>query len=210
MERECKEMNAMKKFWILIGLCLVFGGCQAADESEKDMLQEKDQEILILTEEVQALEDKLAAKTADLDGLQEELESARLLLEKQDQVNDLFPMLANHALAFVRAHTTGDLQALETMISKSIQLSDREGVLVASWFEDNQAIEWTLWEEDSDLLYQDMVIQGYGLLPDGRILIHIREFYARDGEDVSPPTFLTLYFQEEGDGWIVSYFEFDV
>jgi len=73
-------------------------------------------------------------------------------------------------------------------------------------------IEYMLYNDSSDIIYKDMIIQGYGYLKESEAyVIHIREFFEyQNGELVSPPTFLHLYFKNlEGD-WKITSFEFDV
>lgn len=200
----------MKKAVILVLFCLLMTGCRTAPEGNIDSQENKDAQILALEEERDRLLNEVKKRDAELEVLKIRVEELQKELDKYKQTSEFFPLLSNRALEFVRAHTTGDVDGVRHLLYDGILVEQIEGKMRASWTVDGQTIDWTLWEKDSPVQYQDMVIQGYGQLDDGTMLIHIREFYVQDEESVSPPTFLNLHFQKREDDWKIVYFEFDV
>jgi hypothetical protein len=163
-----------------------------------------------LQEKVSLLEKSLDASQREIGSLKVENKRIQTCLTQNELQMELFPLLSNLSLNFVRAHTRGDVESVRSLVGDPILIQDKNGIILASWVENGMDIEWVLWREDDSKSYDDMVIQGFGLLGDGRYVIHIREFYTEFGIESSPPTFLNLHFQKVEEQWKIIYFEFDV
>lgn len=199
----------MRIAWCCLIACLLLSACSGPVNQEEAKRIALEAQLSELQEKVNQLQDSLEEGQREIESLQVENKQVRERLVQNDLQMDLFPLLSNLSLEFVRAHTSGDVERLRSLVGAPIRIQMKKGVLVGSWEESGQEIEWELWKEDSKN-YQDMVIQGFGSLDNDRYVIHIREFYTEFGEETSPPTFLNLHFQEVGSQWKIVYFEFDV
>lgn len=190
--------------------CLLLSGCSNSSNSEDKQVLVLESQVMELQEKVSLLEKSLDASQREIGSLKVENKRIQTCLTQNELQMELFPLLSNLSLNFVRAHTRGDVESVRSLVGDPILIQDKNGIILASWVENGMDIEWVLWREDDSKSYDDMVIQGFGLLGDGRYVIHIREFYTEFGIESSPPTFLNLHFQKVEEQWKIIYFEFDV
>lgn len=144
--------------------------------------------------------------------LESNLKQADELIKHYEMKEDIFPYISNLGLQFVRAHTQGNLEEMKSLLSDDVRLvKKKEGIYGIYQYEEHE-IEYCLYSSDKDNMFIDMVIQGYGYVEEKDVFVlHIREFYENsDGELLSPPTFLNLYFKQTEKGWKINSFEFDV
>lgn len=200
----------MKRFGFCLLCCLLLSGCSNPSNSEDKQVLALESQVMEMQERVGHLEEALNKSQREILSLQVENERIQASLIQNELGMDLFPLLSNLSLNFVRAHTTGDAESLRSLVGDPIRIQNEDGILLGTWEENGQEIEWELWREDDSKSYQDMVIQGFGLLGENRFVIHIREFYTEFGVETSPPTFLNLHFQKVEEQWKIVYFEFDV
>lgn len=144
--------------------------------------------------------------------LESDLKEKNDYIEKLEQQQAIFPILSNIALEFVRGHTQGNIEKLKEIISDSISIIEEENKIYGKYEVYGNEIKYLLYNNDGEIGYEDMVIQGYGYYEENNTyVIHIREFYVDEyNEPVSPPTFLNLYFRELEEGWRIIEFDFDV
>ncbi len=200
----------MRRLGYCLLCCLLLSGCSNPSNSEDKQVLVLESQVMELQEKASQLEEALNKSQREIASLQVENKRIQERLIQNELGMDLFPLLSNLSLNFVRAHTTGDAESVLSLVGDPIRIQNEDGILLGSWEENGQEIEWELWREDDSKSYQDMVIQGFGLLENGRYVIHIREFYTDFGVETSPPTFLNLHFQKVEEQWKVVYFEFDV
>ncbi|WP_425449324.1 hypothetical protein [Dethiothermospora halolimnae] len=186
----------MKKIIVAFLMCiLIISGCTPKDDTS-DI--ENNNEVNKLKEKVKALESELEKKEAYIESIKEQ--------------EDLFPVLSNKALTFVRGQTEGNIHKLKEVISDNISIVEEKGKIYGVYEAYGQKIKYLLYDENSKRKYKDMVIQGYGYLEgEDSYIIHIREFYVDENDKpVSPPTFLNLYFVQVDGNWKIEEFGFDV
>jgi len=167
------------------------------------------------TETVDQLVSEKETLVMDLTESKEEIERLKKKiseLEKQLEIHqkeiDLFSQISFLSREFVKAHTTGDKEAVQALLSDELILEERDNKLLVKG-KDN--FEWHLYSADSGQL-DDWVIQGFQYLPDqDSYRVHIREFIIdASGKPIIPPTFLNLTFKLINDEWKVNIVEFDV
>lgn len=148
----------------------------------------------------------------EIKALESNLEQAEELNKHYAMKEDLFPHISNLGLQFVRAHTQGDLEKMKSLLSDDVKLVKKNKGIYGIYQYDGNETEICLTNFDKDKIFIDMVLQGFGYNEEKDVFsLHIREFYENlDGEPLTPPTFLNLYFKETEKGWKISYFEFDV
>lgn len=200
----------MKRVWCFLVCGFLLSGCSVPSIQEEPQSIVLEAQLIELQEDVNQLKESLDESQREIASLKMENKRIQDRLTQNELGMELFPRLSNLSLNFVRAHTRGDAVSLRSLVGEPIRIQKENGILIGSWEENGQEIEWELWKEDDSKTYQDMVIQGFGWLEEGRYVIHIREFYTESGEETSPPTFLNLHFQEEDSHWKIVYFEFDV
>lgn len=189
-------MDMGKKILLLIVCCIpIITACTDTETVDK-LKDEKETLTLDLTEnkeEIERLKEKIA-------GLEKQIETNEI-------ENDLFPQLSNLSKDFVKAHTTGNKETLQTLLSDELILEERDKKL---FIKANEDVEWLLYSADGQL--EDWVIQGFHYdRENNTFTVHIREFFSdADGKSVSPPTFLNLKFKLYNDEWKVDGLEFDV
>lgn len=194
-EREGKNM--IKKGLLLIVCCIpIITACTNAEtvnqlESEKETLN------LDLTE-----------NKMEIDRLNEKISELEKQIETNEQESELFSQLSNLSRDFVKAHTTGDKETLQSLLSEALILEERDNKL---FVKNNDNVEWLLYSADDHQL-DDWVIQGFHYdRENNTYTVNIREFLkAANGEPVSPPTFLKLKYKLYNDQWKVDGLEFDV
>lgn len=190
-------MDMNRKLLILIVCCIPIITACTDTEKVNQLISEKEILTLDLTEnkeEIERLNEKIS-------GLEKQIET-------NEKENDLFTQLSNLSREFVKAHTTGDKETLQTLLSKELILEERDEKLL---IKNNDNFEWLLYAADGPQL-DDWVIQGFQYIPENvTYTIHLREFFNdTNGEPVSPPTFLNLTFKLINDEWKVDGVEFDV
>lgn len=200
----------MKRIILLVLLLLLTVGCQSDQVMPDERMAELEEQIRVMESERVVLIDKIEIQNHKIEELQKQVDRMIEVSDARKIQDDLYPGLSNLAHQFVRAHTTGDLEKVRALLDPKISVELSDGEMRAFWNEGDVQMDWVLWQENAVIIYRDKVIQGYGQLEDGTMLIHIREFYESGYEEVSPPTFLNLYFQQVDDEWKISYFEFDV
>lgn len=186
---------------ILIIIAGVLSSCSPEDNQQGDANPEPadhDKKIEELNNKIETLED--------------DLEEANQRIEDYKKEDENFPFISNLALDFVRAHTQGNKEKMRELLSEEIELVEKDKRIYAVMQVNDQEVEWMLYEKDSPARYQDMVVQGYAYLrEEDAFIIHIREFYeGKEGEVISPPTFLNLTFKKVDDQWKIINLEFDV
>lgn len=169
-----------------------------------------------LKEKVSQLEEQKTNLTLSLNEKENQIEKINqniTELEKQMETNkkekDLFPLISNLSMEFVRAHTTGDKEKLQELLSKDIILQERDNKLYSI---NNAYDEWVLFSYEVNTHLDNWVIQGFHFNSESNTYnVHIRE-YIKDlnGNPVSPPTFLYLTFKMFNNEWKVIGLGFDV
>ncbi len=200
----------MKKVWLLAILLMMTVGCQVQTEPQEERIEALENQLLELELKYADAAATIEKQKDEIEGLKAALENLQGEVDAKRNLDAQFPLISNLAYQFVHAHTGGDAERIRQLVDGRISIEQTDGRITAIWMEGSQEVEWTLWDRESDRDYRDMVIQGYGALEDGSILIHIREFYETDGVELSPPTFLNLQFVKENNDWKIIYFEFDV
>ena len=144
--------------------------------------------------------------------LESNLKQAEELNKHYAMKADIFPHISNLGLQFVRAHTQGDFEKMKSLLSDDVKLVKKKDGIYGIYQYYGNEIEYCLYNFDKDIVFIDMVIQGFGYIEEKEVFIlHIREFYENlDGTPLTPPTFLNLYFKQTEKGWKINYFDFDV
>jgi hypothetical protein len=165
----------------------------------------KEGETADQNQKITELEQKISA-------LEQEKRELQLTINRFEQEKQWFPTIGNLALQFVHAHIAGDAETLREMLGPDMALEERNGALYVTYSHEEQKVEWPVYSEDADRVYQDMLIQGFEYMPqDQTYRVHIREFFAdRQQEIISPPTFLNLTFRQIDGEWKVVEISFDV
>lgn len=194
---EGKGMNSLKKFLLLIVCFIPIMTACTDTETVDQLMSEKETLAMDLTENKEEIE----RLNAEIAGLEKQLET-------HQKEKDLFSQLSNLSREFVKAHTTGDKEAVQALVSEELTLEERDNKL---WIKNSDNYDWLLHSVEFDQL-DDWVIQGFEYFPeDDTYRVHIREFFSdANGEPVSPPTFLNLTFKLINEEWKVDGVEFDV
>jgi len=191
--KRMKGVLLVKKILLLVLMCIFFiSGCATNTDVRNN-------------NKINELEDRIKILEADLK------EKNNYVAEIQEKEN-LFSTFANMSIEFVRGQTQGDVQKLKEVVADNVLIIEDNDYIYGVYEYNGDEIEYMLYNDSSDIIYKDMIIQGYGYLKESEAyVIHIREFFEyQNGELVSPPTFLHLYFKNlEGD-WKITSFEFDV
>ncbi|MBT2642933.1 hypothetical protein J7I80_11905 [Bacillus sp. ISL-41] len=190
-------MNSIKKLLLLIVCFIPIMTACTDTETVDQLISEKETLAVDLTEnkeEIETLKKKISELEAQLEIHQKEI--------------DLFSQISYLSREFVKAHTIGEKEAVQALLSDELILVERDNKLLVKG-KDNY--EWHLYSADNGQL-DDWVIQGFRYLPDqDAYRVHIREFIIdASGEPVIPPTFLNLTFKLINDEWKVTGVEFDV
>ena len=188
----------MKKIILSFFICILFiSGCATKDGSIS-MNNNKKDEVQQLKERIKVLESQLKEKNTYIKKI-----------KKQEQ---LFPILSNKALTFVRGQTQGDIEKLKEVISDNISIVVEEDIIYGIYEDYGEEIKYPLYDKSrkTKYRYKDMVIQGYGYLEDDTYGIHIQKFFVNENDKSISPTFLDLYFTEIDGKWKVDKFEFDI
>ncbi|MCC5910090.1 MAG: hypothetical protein JJT76_06600 [Clostridiaceae bacterium] len=183
----------MKKALLLVLICIFFiSGCAINTDVQNN------NKINELEERIKMLETELEEKNNYVTWMQEK--------------ENLFPAFSNISIEFVRGQTQGDVQKLKEVVADNVLIIEDNDKIYGTYESNGIEIEYMLYDGSSDVIYKDMIIQGYGYLEENEAyVIHIREFFEyQNGEPVSPPTFLNLYFENFEGSWKITGFDFDV
>lgn len=188
----------MKKHFLIM---LIFSvslitACTNSEEAVSQLKEEK--EILTSSlNENKAVQEKLSQRVTELEQQ----------VENYQKEVEMFPNFSDLSRQFVRAHTSGDIETLQTLLSDELVLEQIEHTL---YIEDDTNYKWQVFTVGDKL--DDWVIQGFQYNTDNNTyMVHIREFLKNaEGEPVSPPTFLNLTFKFVNEEWKVSGLSFDV
>ncbi|OCA81586.1 hypothetical protein A8F94_22215 [Bacillus sp. FJAT-27225] len=142
-----------------------------------------------------------------------EIELSRKITELEKQIEaaqkekEAFTAIINIAKDFVRAHTSGDQESLKFLLSTELSLEEVDNKLYIK----SGSEEWLLYS-GGDTALENWVLQGFDYQPENDVyIVRIRELYKdKNGNLVSPPTFLNLTFKLENNEWKVSGLNFDV
>ncbi len=154
--------------------------------------------------------ESLSNQENEMEKLSQSITELEKQLDATRKEKDIFPGISNLSREFVRAHTSGDKEKLQELLSEDIILIDRDNELYAKHGEDEY--EWLLFSHERKVLLDDWVIQGYQYDSESDTFhINIREFYVdANGEPESPPTFLGLSFKMFDNEWKIIGIGFDV
>ncbi len=137
--------------------------------------------------------------------LEEKIDFLEKKVENYEEADNKFSILSNLSLEFVRAHTTGDIDKLKSLISDDITLLEKDNEIYRVCGED---ITYTLYDESRQTKYLDMVVQGYAYDQQNETYhINISEFYEGN---FAGGYFLNLTYKKFNDGWKVINFELDI
>lgn len=171
--------------------------------SSKDASNGNEEEITELRELVKEKEEKIEELT-------ETIEEQTRIINDSNMEKENFPFISQISREFVQAHTTGDKEKLQQLLSEDITLLEKDNSFYATSVNDN-GFEWLLYNEGNSR-FVDWVIQGYEYdRKTDTYHIFIREFYVDEiGEPESPPTFLGLTITKYNNEWKISSLAFDV
>lgn len=183
----------MKKILLLVLLSIFFTSACTTNIDARN-----DNQVSELEERIKILEAELEEKNTYISHMQEK--------------EHLFPAFTNMSIQFVRGQTQGDVQKLKEVIADSVLIIEDNEQIYGVYEYDGDEMEYRLYDNSSNILYKDMIIQGYGFSKESETyVIHIREFFEyQNGVPVSPPTFLNLYFKNLNGNWKITGFDFDV
>ena len=161
-------------------------------------------------EEITELRSLLNEKDEKIEKLTQTIEEQNLTINDSRMEKEHFPFISTLSREFVQAHTTGDKEKLQQLLSEDISLIEKDDKLYATSINDN-GFEWHLYNEGNSR-FVDWVIQGYEYDRNTDTYhIFIREFYIdENGEPESPPTFLGLTITKYNNEWKISSLAFDV
>ena len=190
----------MRKLLVII-ICSSFTLLFAC--SSKDASNGNEEEITELRELVKEKEEKIEELT-------ETIEEQTRIINDSNMEKENFPFISQISREFVQAHTTGDKEKLQQLLSEDITLLEKDNSFYATSVNDND-FEWLLYNEGNSR-FVDWVIQGYEYdRKTDTYHIFIREFYVDEiGEPESPPTFLGLTITKYNNEWKISSLAFDV
>lgn len=196
---KCEEEgnNMIKKGLLLIVCCIPIITACTDTETVNQLESEKETLTLGLTE-----------NKKEIAKLNEKISELEKQLETNEQERELFSQLSNLSRDFVKAHTTGDKETLQTLLSEELMLEERDNKL---FVKNNDNVDWLLYSADDHQL-DDWVIQGFHYdRENNTYTVYIREFLKdTNGKPVSPPTFLKLKYKLYSEQWKVDGVEFDV
>lgn len=193
-----------KKLWVLL-ICS-FTLLTACSQTENSL----DEEVSQLEEDKVALSQTLSDQENKIEKLTQSITELKKQTDATKEEKDLFPWISNLSRDFVRAHTSGDKEKLQELLSEDIILVERDNELYVKHGEDEY--EWLLFSNEGKSQLDDWVIQGYQYDSESDTFhINIREFYVDlSGESESPPTFLGLSFEMFDNEWRIVGVGFDV
>lgn len=189
-------MNKIILILLLFSFSLMTA-CTNSEEAVSQLKEEKEKLTLSLNEN-KAVQEKLSQRVTELEQQ----------VQHYQKEAEMFSVFSDLSRQFVQAHTSGDIDTLQTLLSDELVLEQNGHTL---YIEDDTPYKWQVFTADGDKL-DDWAIQGFQYNKDNNTyMVHIREFYMNaDEEPVSPPTFLNLTFKLVKDEWKVSGLGFDV
>ncbi len=194
----------MKKLCVLIICCFtLITACSQAEKPLDEATSQLEEDKVALSKSLSDQESKIEKLTQSITELEKQIDATK-------KEKDIFPWVSHLSREFVRAHTSGDKEKLQELLSEDIILVDRDNELYAKHGEDEY--EWLLFSQERKVLLHDWVIQGYQYDSESDTFhINIREFYVDlNGESESPPTFLGLSFKMFNNEWKIIGLGFDV
>ena len=195
----------MRKKLLLLIICgfTLLTACSQTENSLVGATSQLEEDKAALSKSLSDQENKVEKLTQSITELEKQVDATK-------KEKDLFPVISNLSREFVRAHTSGDKEKLQELLSEDIILVDRDNELYAKHGEDEN--EWLLFSRERKAQLDDWVIQGYHYDSESdKFHINIREFYVdENGEPESPPTFLGLSFKMFNNEWKIIGIGFDV
>ncbi|MBM7652998.1 hypothetical protein [Neobacillus cucumis] len=187
-------MKKRKWFLLVVGFALLSGCSQnVSSETKKveaasnNQLEKKNQEIKKLNQRVQGLEKKV---------------------ESLDEENKNLPILLNLSRQFVTAKHEGNKEQIRTLLSDELSLTEMEdGVYVVT----SQG-KFPLHTKKTEDGFVGWDVSNYSFdHKKNEALIQITEMYQdKNGEEVSPTTFLYLKFKKVDGDWTIFDIWYDV
>ncbi|WP_203248337.1 hypothetical protein [Sporosarcina beigongshangi] len=196
-------MRKIIRFTLLFVFVMVLAACSQTVDPLEGKVSQLEADKVVLSENLDNQENKIEKLTQNIAELEKQIDATK-------KEKDIFPGISNLSREFVRAHTSGDKEKLQELLSEDIILVDRDNELFAKHGEDEY--EWLLFSRERKVQLDDWVIQGYQYDSENDTFhIHIREFYVDiNGEPDSPPTFLGLSFKMFNNEWKIISLAFDV
>jgi predicted nuclease with TOPRIM domain len=189
----------MRKIILLMVFCsfLMVTACENSEKAVSQLKEDKEKLTRSLNDN-KAAQEKLTQRVKELEGQ----------VETYQKEVELFTTISNLSREFVKAHTSGDHDKLQSLLSNELALEQDDNKL---YIIDEADYRWQVYNAGGEQL-DDWVIQGFQFNNDDQTyMVHIREFYQdKNGEPVSPPTFLNLIFKLVNNEWKVGGLSFDV
>lgn len=191
----------MRKLLILICGITLLSACSENLNGNEIHLEEKN---LKLAEQINEKEQKIKE-------LSQHIEQLNIQVDDFNMEKEHYAFVSNNSREFVEAHTTGDKEKLQQLLSEEVVLVEKENKLFAR-MNSSGDYEWQLFNKDAKSQFVDWVIQGYEYDGETKTFnIAIREFYLDSNrEPESPPTFLYLTFKLYNNEWKINSLAFDV
>lgn len=191
----------MKKLLLLICGIILLSACSEELNGNEIHLEEQN---LILSEQLNEKEQKIEELTRHIEQLNIQVDDFNM--EKEH-----YAFVSNNAREFVKAHTTGDKEKIQKLLSDEVVLVEKDNKLFAR-VDSSGEYEWQLFNKDAKGQFVDWIIQGQEYDGESKTFnIAIREFYLdSNGEPESPPTFLYLTFKLYNNEWKINSLAFDV
>ena len=133
-------------------------GCteKTLKEEYTNTIPELEEEIRTLKEEYTNIIQELEKEITTLKTRNEEMKK---LIDINKKEKDNFFILSNMSLQFVRAHAQGNIKEMRELLSEEISIVEKNNKILATMAcEEIGNIEWTLYDKNSQYIYQDMVL----------------------------------------------------
>lgn len=185
-------------------------GCIKNNTMVKETSEEYKNKIKNLEEKIKTLEadnEQIKDLQKKINSLEAENDEMKIQLDNTKKEKKNFNKLNHLAVKFVNAQTQGNIEKLNEVIGKEIELVEEQGNLYASGF--------MLHSKDNSLgRYEYMVIQTYEYIPEDDIYkINIRETYAvipGVAEQIMHGLYVDLYIKEINGEWKITKLIVDV
>ncbi|WP_316572948.1 hypothetical protein, partial [Neobacillus sp. YIM B06451] len=138
----------MNRLFLLMIICsiTIITGCKNSEGVVSQLKEEKEKLTLSLSES-EKTRDELNKRIADLEKQ----------LETNKKEKELFSTISNLSKDFVKAHTSGDKEKIQSLVSDDLFIEEKENKL---YINNNANDQWLLYPFSGKQL-DDWVIQGF-------------------------------------------------
>ena len=206
----------MKKICLMMILLLSLNGCHQNNSEKSDVMINSDTamsqyevQLNNMDTKIKEVEKALQLSIQEHKVLEKKLNLDQETIDWYEFEDEHFRDISYLTLEFSRARSSGDLEALERLMSKNIKIFKRDEEILCTFEDTNN--EGLLYFKNREKTYFDMNITYYAYnIENETFEVQTQEYFLNEAREITGTGFVIITFIEEDGNWKIDNFNYDI